>query len=135
MMARLGALLAIVFWGVSFVATKAALREASPATLVFTRFALGSALLVAIAAARGESLRPPREAWRPLVLMAFVGVFVHQLLQSYGLTLTSAVHTGWLIGLTPLWSALLSALVLHEVFGPGKLAGLALGFAGAVLVV
>jgi drug/metabolite transporter (DMT)-like permease len=135
MLARLGALAAVVFWGVSFVATKAALGEVSPATVIFTRFALGSALLVAIAAARGERLRPPREAWPSLLLMGFVGVFVHQLIQSYALTLTSAVQTGWLIGLTPLWSAIFSAVVLHEAFGPGKLAGLALGFAGAVLVV
>jgi drug/metabolite transporter (DMT)-like permease len=51
------------------------------------------------------------------------------------LTQTSAVNTGWLIGLTPLWSALLSALLLKERFGPAKIAGLLVGFAGAVLVV
>jgi drug/metabolite transporter (DMT)-like permease len=49
--------------------------------------------------------------------------------------MTSAVHTGWLIGLTPLWSAALSALLLHERFGPMKVLGLVVGFAGAVLVV
>jgi len=67
--------------------------------------------------------------------MGFVGIFVHQLLQSYGLTLTTAVRTGWLIGLIPIWSALLAAVFLKERFGPAKVAGLALGFAGAVLVV
>jgi drug/metabolite transporter (DMT)-like permease len=45
------------------------------------------------------------------------------------------VNTGWLIGLTPLWSALLSAWVLKERFGPAKIAGLALGFLGALVVV
>jgi drug/metabolite transporter (DMT)-like permease len=67
--------------------------------------------------------------------MGFVGVFVHQMIQAHALTLTTAVSTGWLIGLTPLWSALLSAYVLKERFGPVKIAGLALGFLGAVLVV
>ena len=33
---RLQALLAIVVWGISFVATKAALREVSPPTLTFS---------------------------------------------------------------------------------------------------
>ena len=28
--------------------------------------------------------------------MGFVGIFVHQLLQSVGLTMTTAVQTGWL---------------------------------------
>ena len=134
-LARLGVLLAVVFWGISFVATKAALAEITPITLIFTRFALGVALLLAIAAARGQALVPPREMWRSLALMGFVGVFVHHMIQSHALTLTSAVNTGWLIGLTPLWSALLSAYALRERFGPAKLAGLALGFIGAALVV
>jgi drug/metabolite transporter (DMT)-like permease len=132
---RLGALLAIVFWGVSFVATKAVVREISPATLIFLRAGLGSLLLLGLLALRGKPVLPPRDALGPLALMGFVGVAFHQLLQAYALTLTSAVNTGWLIGLVPIWSALLSALVLRERFGPGKLAGLLVGFAGALLVV
>jgi drug/metabolite transporter (DMT)-like permease len=132
---RLGAFLAIVLWGLSFVATKAALRELSPVTLIFTRFALGTALLVATLAVRRLPLVPPRAAWGALALMGFVGVFFHQLLQSYGIQLTTAVHAGWIIGLIPIWSAVLAALFLGERFGFAKVAGLVLGFTGAVLVV
>ena len=67
--------------------------------------------------------------------MGFVGVFVHQMLQAHALTLTTAVNTGWLIGLTPVWSALFSAFALKERFGLVKIAGLVLGFLGAALVV
>jgi drug/metabolite transporter (DMT)-like permease len=70
-----------------------------------------------------------------LALMGFVGVFIHQMLQSYALTMTSATNTGWLIGITPIWSAVLSAIVLRERFGFWKALGLAGGFAGALLVV
>jgi drug/metabolite transporter (DMT)-like permease len=132
---RLQALLAVVFWGLSFVATKAALREVSPPTLIAVRFALGVALLLGLLARRGQRLLPPRDAWGGLALMGFVGVLVHQALQAVGLTLTTAVKTGWLIGLTPVWSALLAAAFLGERFGPARLLGLAAGFAGAVLVV
>ena len=132
---RLGALLAIAFWGVSFVATKAVVAEITPVTLIFSRAGLGTLLLSAILAARGQPVLPPRDALGPLALMGFVGVAFHQLLQAYALQLTSAVNTGWLIGLIPVWSALLAALLLRERFGPRKLAGLAVGFAGAVLVV
>jgi drug/metabolite transporter (DMT)-like permease len=127
---RFFASLAIVFWGVSFVATKAVLAEIGPVTLVFLRFAIAAVLLLAIV----REL-PPRHAWPSLALMGFVGVFVHQLLQSYALTMTSATSTGWLIGVTPIWSALLAAVVLRERFGFWKVAGLAGGFAGALLVV
>jgi drug/metabolite transporter (DMT)-like permease len=127
---RLGALLAIVFWGMSFVATKAALREVAPVTLITVRFVIGAVMLLAIV----REL-PPRDALPQLALMGFVGIFIHQMLQSYALTMTTAVHTGWLIGITPIWSAVLAAIVLHERFGAIKILGLLGGFAGALLVV
>ena len=130
-----GALLAVVFWGVSFVATKAVLREITPAALILMRTALGSALLLAVLAARRRPLLPPRALWPMVALMGFVGVAFHQLLQGVALTLTSAVNTGWLIGLTPVWSAVLAALFLGERFSWAKVAGLALGFVGAAVVV
>jgi drug/metabolite transporter (DMT)-like permease len=130
----LAALLAITFWGVSFVATKRLVAEISPAALIFARAGLGSLLLCSILAARGQKL-PERDAWGSLAIMGFVGVAFHQMLQAYALTLTTAIHSGWLVGLTPIWSAVLSGLFLKERFGPGKLAGLALGFLGAAVLV
>lgn len=127
---RLAAFIAVLFWGVSFVATKAALREISPVTLVFSRFAIAAVLLLLLV-----RQLPPRDAWPALALMGFVGIFIHQMLQSYALTMTSATSTGWLIGLTPIWSAVLSAIVLRERFSFWKIVGLMGGFAGALLVV
>ena len=133
--ARLAAFGAVALWGVSFVATKAALRELSPVTLIFSRFALGTAVLFLILSFSGKQLAPPRQAWPALALMGFVGVFVHQMLQVHGLALTTAVRTGWLIGLIPIWSAVLAVLVLRETFGVRKVSGLLLGTVGAVLVI
>lgn len=133
--ARLAAFAAIVLWGVSFVATKAALREVSPVTLIFTRFALGVAVLVLVLKLRRESLIPPRDSWLMLAIMGFVGIFLHQMVQAHGLTLTTAVRTGWLIGVTPIWSALLAAVFLGEAFGPRKILGLFIGLFGALLVI
>ncbi|HEX6086882.1 MAG TPA: EamA family transporter [Thermoanaerobaculia bacterium] len=127
---RVLAAVAVVFWGISFVATKAALSEVSPSTLIFVRFAIGAVVLLAIV----REL-PPRRAWGALAVMGFVGVFVHQMLQAYALTMTSATNTGWLIGITPIWSAILSAIVLRERFGFWKVIGLLGGFFGALLVV
>ena len=132
---RLAALAAVTLWGISFVATRAALSEISPVSLVFTRFALGTAFLLTLLAVRRRLELPPRESWPALAAMGFLGIFLHQMLQAHGLALTTAVHTGWLIGLIPIWSALLSAVVLREKLGSAKIAGLLLGFAGAALVI
>jgi drug/metabolite transporter (DMT)-like permease len=133
--ARLAAFAAVVLWGVSFVATKAALREVSPVTLIFTRFALGVVVLVLVLKLKRESLIPPRDSWLMLGLMGLVGIFLHQMVQAHGLTLTTAVRTGWLIGVTPIWSAVLAAAFLGEGFGSRKVLGLFLGLMGALLVI
>jgi drug/metabolite transporter (DMT)-like permease len=132
---RLGALIAVVFWGLSFVATKTALAEVSPVSVIAVRFVIGTATLLLLLAIRRQPLLPDRASIPWLLVMGFFGVFVHQMLQAYGLTMTSAVHTGWLIGLIPIWSALFAALVLHERFGPIKLLGLLIGCCGALVVV
>jgi drug/metabolite transporter (DMT)-like permease len=106
------------------------LREVPPVTLIFTRFAIGALVLFLIV-----RQLPPRDAWPSLALMGFIGVFVHQMLQAFALTMTTATNTGWLIGITPIWSAVLSAIVLRERFGFWKVLGLAGGFAGVLLVV
>ena len=74
---RAGALLAVLFWGVSFVATKRVVAEISPGTLLATRAALGLGVLFAMLRARRETLVPPRETWGSLFLMGFVGIAVH----------------------------------------------------------
>lgn len=139
---RLGALLAITFWGISFVATKAALREVAPITLIFSRFFLGTITLFVWSfishratdtAAASEA--EPRRVWPELLFMGFLGIFVHQMLQANALTMTSATNAGWLVGVTPIWSAILSAIVLRERLGALKIAGLLGGFFGALLVI
>src|SRR5688572_17801714 len=130
-----GALLAVVLWGLSFVATRRVLQEISPVTLLIARFGIGMLVLGAHLAARRLSLPGRVDVWARLAAMGAVGIFLHQMLQACGLTLTTAVNTGWLIGLIPLWSAVLAAVVLKERFGWRQVAGLALGFAGTLLVI
>jgi len=131
----IAALTAVLLWGVSFVASKAALRDISPITLLFSRFAIGTLILSGMVRLHGHSLLPPRDTWPALALMGFVGVFAHHLLQASGLMLTTAMNTGWLIGVIPIWSAVLSAILLKERFGGLKIAGLIGGLLGVLLVI
>ncbi len=132
---RLMALLAITLWGLSFVATRVALAEVGPVPLIAARLVLGAAFLVLLLARRGRLGALRAAASWPLAVLGFFGIAFHQLLQAYALRLTSAVHTGWLIGLIPIWSALLAARFLGERFTATKTAGLVLGFLGALLVI
>jgi drug/metabolite transporter (DMT)-like permease len=106
----------------------------SPPTLIFLRFGLGTALLLAVLAGRG-GLAPLYGSWRALAGMGFVGVFVHQNLQAHALVRTTATSAGWLIGLIPIWTAVLGRWLRGERFGRRKVCGLVVGLAGAILVV
>lgn len=117
------------------MATKIALTGLGPLALIFVRVTLGASFLCFVLALRGELKPPPRQSWRPLVLMAFVGVVLHQLMQAFALTRTTAMNTGWLIGLTPIWSAALAWYFRGERFGRATALGLAGGLLGAFILV
>jgi drug/metabolite transporter (DMT)-like permease len=132
---RLKALAAALFWGVSFVATKAALREVQPLTIIVLRFGMG-VLILFLAVWQAHLVRTVRG--RDLFLVALlgaIGVAIHQGLQVTGLELTSASSMAWLVALNPVFTAILAWMFLSEVFGPLKILGLAIAFLGAIAVV
>lgn len=132
---RAKALAAALFWGASFVATKAALREVHPVTLIVLRFALGI-IVLAIALWQRKMFR--MVSGRDLLLLAAlgaIGIAIHQGLQANGLIFTSASSMAWLVALNPVFTAILAWIFLTEPFGPSKVVGLVLAFIGAVAVV
>ncbi|MCX7841071.1 MAG: DMT family transporter [Anaerolineae bacterium] len=132
---RLKASLAILFWGASFIATKIALRDAHPATIILLRFVFGAAVLW-LAIARWRMFR--RIGARDLVYLAilgFIAVPLHQALQAIGLLYTTASSMGWIIALIPVFTAILAWLFLGEPMSARKAIGSILAFSGAVFVV
>lgn len=131
------ALLAVIFWGMSFIATKAALKEVQPFTLLTLRYAIGGMLLLSVQLGRDRtflkifSLRD----WVHLLMLAVVGVSGLGLLQAYGLLYTTAINTGWIIAINPILIALSARFFLGETITPVKISGIALGFAGIFLII
>ncbi len=129
------ALLAVVFWGASFVATKVALAEISPVAVIVLRFGIGLAVIFGVLAWRHQVAAPRREDVAWLALLGAIGITVHQMLQANGLVTTTATNSGWLIALIPIFTALLARVVVREPFGIVKVAGLVVATAGALLVI
>lgn len=132
---RLGLLLAILFWGASFIATKVALREASPATIVCVRNALGFVMLVLVVGRRGGLETAPLRMLPLLALLGFLGTTFHQWLQATGLRTASATVTAWIIAAIPIFVAILGRVFLGEALTVGRLAGIGLAAAGVLTVV
>jgi len=133
--AILQATFAVVFWGASFIATKVALREVSPETVVWLRFLMGTVIIGIAMLARGEGALPlPREL-AYFALLGFIGITFHQWLQSTGLVTAQASTTAWIVATTPIFIALLGWLFLKEHLGKLGVLGIVLATFGVLLVV
>jgi len=134
-LAYLEALFAVVIWGGTFIATKIALQEASPATIVWVRFAIGVVILGAAVLLRKQFAFPARSDLAFLALLGFIGVTFHQWLQATGLQTAQATTTAWIVASTPVFIAILGWLVLKEKFGWVRILGIVLAATGVLLVV
>jgi len=126
---------AVLIWGASFIATKVALADASPVTIVWLRFAMGVVVLgVAAGVRRQFAVVSPREL-ATFALLGLIGITFHQWLQSNALVTSQASTSGWLVATTPIFMAVLARLVLGERLSWPRAAGVALAALGVLLVV
>lgn len=133
--AILEAVFTVVVWGGTFIATKIALQDASPATIVWLRFAMGVVILGAAVFLRRQFALPERSEWLYFALLGFIGVTFHQWLQANGLKTAQATTTAWIVATTPVFIALLGWLILKEKLGWARIGGIALAAFGVLLIV
>jgi drug/metabolite transporter (DMT)-like permease len=131
----LEALFAVIVWGASFVATKVALRDVTPVTLIWLRFGMGVAILGAAVLVRRQFAFPAKKDWFYLALLGFLGITFHQWLQSTGLVTAQATTTAWIVATIPIFMALLGWLVLREKLAWTQILGIFLAALGVLLVV
>lgn len=133
--AQIKLLLAILIWGGSFIATKIAVAEVSPITVVWTRFLIGALILGFVAWRRGEMKIPSRLDRLELLGLGFLGITLHQWLQSSGLVTSEAATTAWIVSTTPIFMALLGWIFLHEKLSWQVIFGIIAATLGVLFVV
>jgi drug/metabolite transporter (DMT)-like permease len=123
-------LLATATWGLSFVVVKGAIATVPPATFLFWRFALATAVLGVYVVARR---RPTRRAWMGGILMGLplAGGYA---LQTFGLRSTGASSSGFLTGLYVVLTPLLAWLVWRRPLSARTLGCAATAMAGLALL-
>ncbi len=126
---------AVIVWGASFIATKLALRDLSPVTVVWLRFAIGVIILGIATGFRHQFSLPKKQEWIYFALLGFLGITFHQWLQSTGLLTVQASTTAWIVATTPVFIAILSRLFLHEKLAWLQISGIILAAVGVLLVV
>ena len=137
-MSRRGTLLFVamcLIWGVPYLLIKVAVRELSPAALVFGRTAIGTIVLLPIALRRGD-LRGLRARWRPLVAYTVVELAVPWIALSNAEKRLPSSLTGLLVAAVPLVGFALAWWLGHgRDFGTRNATGLVLGLIGVAALV
>ncbi len=124
-----------LIWGNSFVFIKVGLDALTPAGVVLSRLALGTLTMIVISLVMRSPL-PPRSAWPPLFVAAFLmasgGWFMFAVSEQF----ISSALAGIINGATPL-TTLLVILVAFPEETPTRqrILGLAIGFTGVLVVV
>jgi drug/metabolite transporter (DMT)-like permease len=131
------ALGAVIFWGFSFIATKVALREVHPFTLLTLRFAIGGILLLIVQLQKDSRFLKNLSSkdWVSIIFLAIVGISGHTLLQAYGLLYTTAINTGWIVAIMPIFITITAHFFLREAITGRKIIGILVGFFGIFLVI
>lgn len=121
-------------WGASYMFIKIGVRDLSPAMVTWSRVALAAAVLVPVAALRGQLLMP-LATWRMFALLGAIQVAGPFLLIAEGEEEISSSLAGILVASTPLFTALLAIRFDHEERSHGmRMWGILAGLAGVGLL-
>jgi len=125
----------IFLWSMAFVAVRAGLPDVSPLYFLGVRFAIATAILVAIALVFSQNWSTLAGRWHHFVV---AGVLINALYLSAGylaMTTITGATLALLGALHPLVTALLAGPLLGERFRTVQWLGVALGMTGVLLVV
>lgn len=123
-----------LIWGGSFYFIKLGLVVLSPAGVALSRLVLGLATMLVISVITRTRL-PPRWSWGPLFVAALLMTSVPWLLFAYGEQHVSSALAGIINGATPLMTLMAILLAFPEEKPTRqRIAGLAVGFAGVLVV-
>ncbi|MBG0814135.1 DMT family transporter [Planomonospora sp. ID82291] len=123
----------VVLWASAFVSIRSAGEHYSPGALALGRLLVGSLVLGALLAVRREGW-PARAAWPGIAGSGILWFGLYMVALNWGEREVDAGTAAMIVNIGPILIALLGGLLLGEGFPRRLLAGMAVSFAGAVVV-
>lgn len=120
-----------VIWGASFLFIAEGLRSTAPNGVTFVRILVGFATLAFVPAARKSV---PRSAWAGIAWLGLLWFAFPLSMFPFAEQHVSSALTGMLNGATPLFTAIVTSVLIRRLPSRGIGIGLFVGLAGAVLV-
>jgi len=126
-------MLLAALWGGSFMFMRVAAPEFGPVALALVRVAVAAVFLLSALAWLGR-LGGLRARAVPLAVVGTINSALPFVLFAYATLTLTAGAAAVMNATTPMWGALIAWLWLREPLGAARAAGLAVGFAGVVLL-
>ncbi|MEW2360051.1 DMT family transporter [Spirillospora sp. NPDC029432] len=123
----------VVLWSSAFVSIRSAGEDYGPGALALGRLLAGTVTLALLCLIRREGL-PPRGAWPGIAASGVLWFGAYMVALNWGEQLVDAGTAAMVVNIGPLLIALFGGWLLKEGFPPALLAGMAVSFAGAVVV-
>lgn len=118
-----------LIWGVPYLLIRVAVRDLSPATVVFLRTGLGALLLAPVAIRRG-GLAELVTRWRPLVVYSAIEVAIPWWFLTDAERHLSSALAGLLLAAVPLFAIVIAVVGATETVDRWRVLGLVLGVGG-----
>ncbi|MCX7771861.1 MAG: DMT family transporter [Clostridia bacterium] len=107
-------LFSVLFWGISFVATKLAMTDIPPISIAFLRQFIALVPLLIMMLFKKESFRLQKKEWLLFVIATLFGIVLYFVFENSGLTMTTASNASMLVAAIPVF-ALIAECVANKV--------------------
>ena len=129
------AVLAMLFWGLSFVWFKIVIKYYEPITIIFIRLVISGTLLLLFLWITGKFERIRRKDIKWFLALAFTQPLCYFMGESFGLKLVSPTFASVIISTIPVFSPLVAYYTIREKFSGYSLAGIIISFAGVLIMI
>jgi len=123
----------VLAWASAFVAIRSAGHDYTPGALALGRMLVATVAVMALLLARGEGF-PARAAWPGILISGLLWFGLYMVVLNWAEQRVDAGTAAMVIGVGPILIALLGGWLLGEGLPRALVIGMAVSFAGAVLV-
>lgn len=126
--------LAMLFWGASFVFIKITFKYIGPVTMIFFRLVIASSLLFLINKLFYKS-KIERKDYKLFFLLGFTEPFLYFIGEGYGMQFVSSTQASVIIATIPIFAMVSGVIVYKEKLTSLNIAGVIISFIGILLLI
>lgn len=128
------ALLAMLFWGMSFVWSTIVFEYYGPIATVFLRLIISTTILWLIIKLWKKNEKIRKEHYKLFLLSSLLNPFLYFIGENFGLKLTSPAISSVIIATIPLFTPIAGGFILKEKLGKATIAGIIISFFGVLIM-